>query len=155
MLRLTPRLDVKGEYGGAQLGFTYRIKDRSWRIEDSINGGVINSGADGRRRIRFVKSDLTRESAGAARSMDLVVATHVLPYIKLYGGDQGKFGDALKNISRSMRRGGVLLTDDWSTDYLIKQEHPAWLRQMERTGREIVVAAPEMLRPLRSDSSLH
>lgn len=126
--------------GQAELSPSYRLRDRRWRIEDRVNGGVINAGAR-KRSIRFQLSDITKEAPG--RNMDLVVCTNVLTYLHTYGGSNEQLPQALSQISRSLKRGGALLVDGATTHQVLKGDQSAFLGRMARGNREVWVSTFE------------
>jgi hypothetical protein len=144
-------LELRGiSVPGRKVDFSYRIKSGGWRIEDQVNGGVIPGKAGDRRRIRFLRQDITRQSPGAKHSMDLVVCTNVLAYLHLYGGQDNKMGAGLRQIAGSLRRGGALMIDGWNSEFLIRDKHPSFLRAMERSQRQVWVAPVGKPLPLKS-----
>ncbi|MCC6747170.1 MAG: methyltransferase domain-containing protein [Deltaproteobacteria bacterium] len=134
------------------VGFAYRLKDRRWRIEDTINGITTNPSAKPGRRIRFVRADLTAPTAPlAAGSADLVLCTNVLPYLALYGekrrADRDTRGlqSAMAQIQQVLKPTGALAVDSWSSPYLIEEALPGLLGQMEQRGQSIWVATHNAL----------
>jgi len=138
-------LDVRGvSVPGGVAAFDYRIKNRTWQIDDQVNGGRLEGKAGDRRQIRFLKQDITRESPGARHSMDLVVCTNVLHYLKLYGGSNDQHRAGMHQIARALRRGGAVMTDGWYSPASL-DKHPAFVRALERGQRQVWVAHPDRL----------
>jgi hypothetical protein len=135
--------------------FNYKLRSRSWRVENDPAGQAVLNPDAKKRLIRFELSDLTKSRPRG--KFDLAVCTNVLPWFghynrnEAYGHNAGrqdnKIQASLTNLSAGLRPGGTLLVDERS-EQVIHRLAPQTLSAFGGAEKSIWVTRTATVEPI-------